>query len=224
MKKGEVARFIFSPNYAYGQQGCLPLIPPNATVLFEVELIDFLDSADSDTFFALTAVSCFNKARGINLEDKLCCLSLQLLRIMCYICLFNAGAVIQTLGCWIRADADMCPLKLILHALPCLQPSAGGEAGSAFVCCPVVGSVKQAAFIFSFTRILMVSLEGTSFMEVLWSVRTVPSCLFKNRQNPCEVWSIEVSPAPTLCLCFLAAFPSAPSLLSLLPGELPCYC
>lgn len=58
MKKGEVARFIFSPSYAYGQQGCLPLIPPDATVLFEVELIDFLDSADSDTFFALTAVSC----------------------------------------------------------------------------------------------------------------------------------------------------------------------
>ncbi|POI24993.1 hypothetical protein CIB84_011258 [Bambusicola thoracicus] len=55
MKKGEVARFIFSPSYAYGQQGCLPLIPPDATVLFEVELIDFLDSADSDTFFALTA-------------------------------------------------------------------------------------------------------------------------------------------------------------------------
>lgn len=125
MKKGEVARFIFAPNYAYGQQGCLPLIPPDATVLFEVELIDFLDSADSDTFFALTAVSCFNKAWGKNLEDKLCCLSLQLLRIMCYICLFNAGTVIRTLGCWIRADADMCPLKLILHALPCLQPSAG---------------------------------------------------------------------------------------------------
>ncbi|XP_021271278.1 inactive peptidyl-prolyl cis-trans isomerase FKBP6 [Numida meleagris] len=55
MRKGEVARFIFTPNYAYGQQGCLPLIPPNAMVLFEVELIDFLDSADSDTFFALTA-------------------------------------------------------------------------------------------------------------------------------------------------------------------------
>ncbi|XP_015736491.1 inactive peptidyl-prolyl cis-trans isomerase FKBP6 [Coturnix japonica] len=55
MKKGEVARFIFAPSYAYGQQGCPPLIPPNATVLFEVELIDFLDSADSDTFFALTA-------------------------------------------------------------------------------------------------------------------------------------------------------------------------
>ncbi|NXC41750.1 FKBP6 isomerase, partial [Penelope pileata] len=55
MKKGEVARFVFAPSYAYGQQGCPPLIPPNAMVLFEVELIDFLDSAESDTFFALTA-------------------------------------------------------------------------------------------------------------------------------------------------------------------------
>ncbi|OXB56102.1 hypothetical protein ASZ78_007956 [Callipepla squamata] len=53
MKKGELARFIFTPNYAYGKQGCLPLIPKNATVLFIVELIDFIDSADSDTFFAL---------------------------------------------------------------------------------------------------------------------------------------------------------------------------
>ncbi|NXL87660.1 FKBP6 isomerase, partial [Alectura lathami] len=55
MKKGEAARFIIAPSYAYGQQGCPPLIPPAATVVFEVELLDFLDSAESDTFFALTA-------------------------------------------------------------------------------------------------------------------------------------------------------------------------
>ncbi|XP_075373846.1 inactive peptidyl-prolyl cis-trans isomerase FKBP6 isoform X3 [Mycteria americana] len=55
MKKGEVARFVFMPDYAYGQQGCPPLIPPNATVMFEVEVLDFLDSDESDTFFDLTA-------------------------------------------------------------------------------------------------------------------------------------------------------------------------
>ena len=61
MKKGEVARFVFTPDYAYGRQGCPPLIPPNATVMFEVEVLDFLDSDESDTFFELTAVSCLNK-------------------------------------------------------------------------------------------------------------------------------------------------------------------
>ncbi|NXX12901.1 FKBP6 isomerase, partial [Podargus strigoides] len=55
MKRGEVARFVFTPDYAYGQQGCPPLIPPNATVTFNVEVLDFLDSDESDTFFELTA-------------------------------------------------------------------------------------------------------------------------------------------------------------------------
>ncbi|KAM9257454.1 LOW QUALITY PROTEIN: inactive peptidyl-prolyl cis-trans isomerase FKBP6 [Cariama cristata] len=55
MKKGEAARFVFMPDYAYGRQGCPPLIPPNAMVMFEVEVLDFLDSAESDAFFELTA-------------------------------------------------------------------------------------------------------------------------------------------------------------------------
>ncbi|XP_039363273.1 inactive peptidyl-prolyl cis-trans isomerase FKBP6 isoform X2 [Mauremys reevesii] len=54
MKKGELARFLFTPSYAYGALGCPPLIPPNATVLFEMELLDFLDSAECDRFFDLT--------------------------------------------------------------------------------------------------------------------------------------------------------------------------
>ncbi|XP_054022965.1 inactive peptidyl-prolyl cis-trans isomerase FKBP6 [Dryobates pubescens] len=54
MRKGEAARFIFKPCYAYGQQGCHPVIPPNATVTFEVELRDFINSAESDAFFELT--------------------------------------------------------------------------------------------------------------------------------------------------------------------------
>lgn len=57
MRRGEVARFLFKPTYAYGKLGCPPLIPPNTTVLFEIELLDFLDSAESDKFCALSAVS-----------------------------------------------------------------------------------------------------------------------------------------------------------------------
>ncbi|XP_004620930.2 inactive peptidyl-prolyl cis-trans isomerase FKBP6 [Sorex araneus] len=55
MRRGELARFLFTPTYAYGALGCPPLIPPNTTVLFEIELLDFLDSAESDKFCALTA-------------------------------------------------------------------------------------------------------------------------------------------------------------------------
>ncbi|XP_048207210.1 inactive peptidyl-prolyl cis-trans isomerase FKBP6 isoform X2 [Perognathus longimembris pacificus] len=55
MRRGELARFLFKPAYAYGTLGCPPLIPPNTTVLFEIELLDFLDSAESDKFYALSA-------------------------------------------------------------------------------------------------------------------------------------------------------------------------
>ncbi|KAM9370676.1 inactive peptidyl-prolyl cis-trans isomerase FKBP6 [Phaethornis superciliosus] len=55
MRKGERARFFFTPSYAYGAMGCPPLLPPNAMVMFEVELLDFLDTAESDSFFDLTA-------------------------------------------------------------------------------------------------------------------------------------------------------------------------
>lgn len=57
MRRGELARFLFKPTYAYGTLGCPPLIPPNTTVLFEIELLDFLDSAESDKFCALSVVS-----------------------------------------------------------------------------------------------------------------------------------------------------------------------
>ena len=41
MKKGEKAILTCSPDYAYGAAGSPPAIPPNATLKFEVELINF---------------------------------------------------------------------------------------------------------------------------------------------------------------------------------------
>ncbi|XP_015433460.1 PREDICTED: FK506-binding protein 59 isoform X2 [Dufourea novaeangliae] len=43
MKKGEVAMFICDPKYAYGAKGSPPTIPPNATLKFEIEMIDWTD-------------------------------------------------------------------------------------------------------------------------------------------------------------------------------------
>jgi len=41
MSKGQIAKLTCSPEAAYGAQGFPPLIPENATLIFEVELIDF---------------------------------------------------------------------------------------------------------------------------------------------------------------------------------------
>lgn len=41
MKKGEVAILTCAPDYAYGEKGSPPKIPPNATLIFEVELLDW---------------------------------------------------------------------------------------------------------------------------------------------------------------------------------------
>ncbi|XP_053743838.1 inactive peptidyl-prolyl cis-trans isomerase FKBP6 isoform X1 [Synchiropus splendidus] len=56
MKKGEFSRFLFWPQYAYGEMGCPPLIPPASIILYEVEVLDFLDS-DMDEFVSLSPVS-----------------------------------------------------------------------------------------------------------------------------------------------------------------------
>ncbi|XP_043943119.1 peptidyl-prolyl cis-trans isomerase FKBP4 [Protopterus annectens] len=41
MKIGEVCQITCKPEYAYGASGSPPKIPPNATLIFEIELFDF---------------------------------------------------------------------------------------------------------------------------------------------------------------------------------------
>lgn len=56
MRKGESSRFLFNPQYAFGDRGCPPLIPAAAVILYEVEVVDFLDSGQVDHFIALSQV------------------------------------------------------------------------------------------------------------------------------------------------------------------------
>ena len=41
MNKGEKARLTISSDYGYGVNGCPPVIPPNATLIFDVELLSW---------------------------------------------------------------------------------------------------------------------------------------------------------------------------------------
>ncbi|XP_036103813.1 peptidyl-prolyl cis-trans isomerase FKBP5 isoform X1 [Molossus molossus] len=41
MKKGEMCHLLCRPEYAYGSAGSVPKIPSNATLFFEIELLDF---------------------------------------------------------------------------------------------------------------------------------------------------------------------------------------
>lgn len=42
MKRGEICRLTCKPEYAYGESGSGEKIPPNATLVFEIELFDFV--------------------------------------------------------------------------------------------------------------------------------------------------------------------------------------
>ena len=44
MSRGQRASFIVPANLAYGEEGRYPLIPPNASLICEVQLIDFFDA------------------------------------------------------------------------------------------------------------------------------------------------------------------------------------
>ncbi|XP_039981476.1 inactive peptidyl-prolyl cis-trans isomerase FKBP6 [Xiphias gladius] len=92
MQKGEFSRFLFQPQYAYGDMGCPPSIPAAAVVLYEVQILDFLDSRQVDDFVALSPEAqntvplstllevvstlrsfgnrCFNQSRYDNAKDR----------------------------------------------------------------------------------------------------------------------------------------------------------
>ena len=40
MKVGEKFRFIIPSDLAYGEQGSFPVIPPNSTLTFDVEVLE----------------------------------------------------------------------------------------------------------------------------------------------------------------------------------------
>ncbi|CAL1133578.1 unnamed protein product, partial [Cladocopium goreaui] len=46
MTKGEVAEFTIAPRFAYDDLGAPPLVPPDATLVFEVELMDWENKSD----------------------------------------------------------------------------------------------------------------------------------------------------------------------------------
>ena len=44
MSLGEQATLTCSPDYAYGARGFPPIIPPNSVLVFDIELIDIVDT------------------------------------------------------------------------------------------------------------------------------------------------------------------------------------
>ncbi|KAK3781678.1 hypothetical protein RRG08_043589 [Elysia crispata] len=54
MRKHELSRFLVRPEYAYGEHGCPPRIPPGATLIFDVEIISFVDQEGVDDYYSLT--------------------------------------------------------------------------------------------------------------------------------------------------------------------------
>eukprot|EP00112_Aurelia_sp_Birch-Aquarium-sp1_P024134 Seg748.1 transcript_id=Seg748.1/GoldUCD/mRNA.D3Y31 product="Inactive peptidyl-prolyl cis-trans isomerase FKBP6" protein_id=Seg748.1/GoldUCD/D3Y31 len=68
MKKGEKSRFLVKSEYAYGKMGCPPRIPANATVLFLIEVLHFVDEAKADEFDNSTR----EQIQKMTFRDRLC--------------------------------------------------------------------------------------------------------------------------------------------------------
>ena len=61
MKKGELSKYLVSPEYNLGETGCPPRVPKGTTVLMEVELIDYNDRAGEDEYYSMP------------MEERKCC-------------------------------------------------------------------------------------------------------------------------------------------------------
>ncbi|ETV84829.1 hypothetical protein H257_03913 [Aphanomyces astaci] len=44
MSKGQIARLELPPSYGYGEHGYPPIIPPHATLYYEIELLTFCNT------------------------------------------------------------------------------------------------------------------------------------------------------------------------------------
>ena len=53
MREGELSQFMVRPSMAFGEVGCLPRIPPNATILYIVEVLRVIKEGTVDHFLNL---------------------------------------------------------------------------------------------------------------------------------------------------------------------------
>ncbi|KAK2172421.1 hypothetical protein NP493_962g00018 [Ridgeia piscesae] len=68
MKVGELSKFLVTPQYGYGKFGCPPRIPGNATLLFRIEMIKFVECGGVNQFYRMTHAQ--KKDAGFSLIKK----------------------------------------------------------------------------------------------------------------------------------------------------------
>lgn len=71
MSKGEICELVCSPEYAYGESGHPPAIPPNAALSFEVELVDFYGEPSTDEEIAAHCQSMKTRANQSFLDGSM---------------------------------------------------------------------------------------------------------------------------------------------------------
>ena len=65
MKVGEKAKFFISSKYGYKKKGIPPIIPPNADLFFEIEILDITEPEEVEY-----SKKSFSKSREIGVSDK----------------------------------------------------------------------------------------------------------------------------------------------------------